>query len=135
MLRVMQALSRFLDGHLRPQAGVVVGKFSEQAEQRNAELLRPGLEMAIAAGEIVAGKALGAIRNFGTEMGVGRRDEVAPLPHQTAIGIVWERADLGHRPDRWARLGLLRRARRHPASLRPSQQPQGRQRGHTDGDA
>ena len=112
-----------------------MGKFSEQAEQRNAELLRPGLEMAIAAGEIVAGKTLRGIRNLGTDMGVGRRDEVAPLPHQAAIGIVRERADLGHGPDRWARLGVLRQARRHPASLGPCQQPQGRQRDHTDGDA
>ena len=129
----MQALSRFLDGHLRPQAGVVVGKFSEQAEQRNAELLRPGLEMAIAAGEIVAGKALGAIRNLGTDMGVGRRDEIAPGPHQPPIGVVRERADLGHGPDRRAGLGLLREARR--ASLGPCQQPQGRQRDYTDGPA
>jgi len=104
-----------------------VGKFSEQAEQRNAELLRPGLEMAIAAGEIVAGKALGGIRNLGTDMGVGRRDEVAPLPHQAAIGIVWERADLGYRPDRWARLGLLRQARGHHRATGPSQQPRERE--------
>jgi hypothetical protein len=43
-----------------------VGKFSEQAEQRDAELLRPSLEMAIAAGEIVAGKALGGVCNLWT---------------------------------------------------------------------
>src|SRR5262249_42413621 len=44
----------------------VAGEHPEQSEQRDAELLRSSLEMAIAG--IVAGKALGAIRNLWTDI-------------------------------------------------------------------
>ena len=47
-----------------PVRALYCGKLAEQSEQRNAELLRPGVEMAIAAGEIVAGKALRRIGNL-----------------------------------------------------------------------
>src|SRR5215471_4291355 len=56
-----------------------MGKRSEQPEQRNAELLRSGLEMAIAAGEIVAGKA--------TIYGYRRI--------YAGLARVWHRLDLG----------------------------------------
>src|SRR5262249_57828446 len=64
---------------------------------------------------LFAGKALGAIRNLRTDMGVGCRDEVAAAPHQAAVGIVRERADLGHGPDGSA--CVLREARRHRRPL------------------
>src|SRR5262249_11747375 len=121
-----------LDGHLRPRAGAVVGKRSQQPEQRDAELLRSGVEVAIAASEIVAGKALGAIRNLRTDMGVGRRDEVAPAPHQAAMGIVRELAALGHGPDSagWTSLlarnsSALRVPRAIPIATRTPARPSG----------
>src|SRR5262245_34490960 len=120
MLRVMQALRRSWMVISAPQAGAVARELSEQPEQRNAEFLRSGLKVAIATGEIVAGKAFGGIRNLGTNMGVGRRDQVAPALHQATMGIVRERPDLGHGPGLRAGLGLLRGGRRHPASLGPS---------------
>ncbi len=77
-----------LDRDLGPRTGAVARVFTEEAEERNAELLGTRLEMAIAAGEIVAGEALGAVRYLWTDVGVGRRDQVAPVAHQAAIGVI-----------------------------------------------
>jgi outer membrane lipoprotein SlyB len=50
--------------------------------------------MAVGAGEIVAGEALGGVGNLGPDMGVGRGDEIASPPHLLAGGIVRQRPDL-----------------------------------------
>jgi hypothetical protein len=42
-------------------------------------------------------------------MGVGRRDEVAPAPHEPAMSVIGQRADFRYRPD-W-RGDLLRTPR------------------------
>src|SRR6266545_2305546 len=75
--------------------------------------------MTTGAGEVVAGKALRAIRRLRTDIGVGGGDEVAPAPHQTAIGIVRQRADLRHGPDLLRQRRLLGEAQ----AARPSCHP------------
>ena len=51
-------------------------------------LLRAGLEMTVAAGEIVAGKPFGRIRHLRSNMSVGGGDQVAPVRHQAAMIVI-----------------------------------------------
>ncbi len=97
-----------LDGDFGAEPRAVGGKLTEQTEQRNAELLRAGLKMAIAASEIVAGVAVGAPGDFGADLGVGRGDEVAAAPHLATVRVVGQGANFRHGPDR----GVRRCARR-----------------------
>ena len=99
-----------LDRNLGASPRAVVRKVAVEPKDRQTEFLRPGFEMTVAARQIVAGKALRRIGDLRTDMRVCRGDQIAATPHQSAIIIVRQRADLGHRPDRvigWRRgLGM-----------------------------
>ena len=92
-----------LDRDLGARPRAVFGEFVIEAEDRQPEFFGPGLEVAIAASEIVAGIPLRRIADFRPDMGVGRRDEIAATPHQAAIIVVRQRANLGYGPDHAAR--------------------------------
>jgi hypothetical protein len=59
----------------------------------------PGFEVTIAAGKIIAGITLRRIADFRPNMGVGRSNEIAAMPHEATLAVVRQRADLWHGPD------------------------------------
>jgi hypothetical protein len=71
---------------------------AEQAEQRQAELLGARLQMAIAAGEVIARVALCRIGHVRADIGIGGGDEVAAFAHLQAMRVARQGADLGHGP-------------------------------------
>ena len=103
------------------RARVVARVFSEEAEQRNSELLCSRLEMAISAGEIVAGIAVGGIRHFRADIGIGGGNEITTAPDQAAVRVLRQSAHFRHGPDGRLRGGhtfAVRRTRRGTRPLR-----------------
>ena len=87
------------DGDFGAEAGAVLRKQLDQPEDRQAEFLHASFKVTVAAGEIVAGKPFGWIRHLRSDMGVGRGDQVAPAPHEAAMIVIGQCADLRHCPD------------------------------------
>ncbi len=84
-LRVMQEFTRSSIVISAPARALYLGNVVVEAEDRQPKSFCPGLEMAIAAGEIIAGIALRRIADFRPDMGVGRSDEIAAAPHEAAL--------------------------------------------------
>jgi hypothetical protein len=89
-----------LDRDLGTCPRAVTWKRVVEAEDRQPKSLRPGLEVAIATGQIIAGEALRRIADVRPDMSVGRGDEITATPHQAAVAIVGQSANFGHGPDR-----------------------------------
>jgi len=87
------------DGDLGPRARAVLRKLAIETEQRKRELPHARCEMAVGAGEIVAGIALRHVGDIGADMRIGGSDEITAPPDQKAVGIVGQRADLRDSPD------------------------------------
>ena len=98
--------------NLRARTRAIGGKIFRKPEDRQAEFLHAGVEMAVAAGEIIAGIALGLVEDVGADMGVGRDEEIAPAPHELAMRVIGQRADIGNRPELRTRRAEFLRPRR-----------------------
>ena len=57
------------------------------------------MEMAVAAGEIVAGIAISGIRDFRADMRVGRSDQITTSPDKPTLFVIGQGADFGHGPN------------------------------------
>src|SRR5262249_48459027 len=77
---------QLLDRDLGAFASAVAWKRVVEAEDRQPEALRAGLEMATAAGEITR-VALGRIADLRPDARVGRRSKIAAASHQTAVSV------------------------------------------------
>ncbi len=98
MLRVMQELMRPCSVISAP-ARAIGRKIFRESKERQAKFLHAGVEMAIAAGKIIARKALRGIGHVRTDMGIGRGDEIASAADEPAMRVIWQSADLRSRPE------------------------------------
>ena len=100
-------IDAFLQRDLRADARAIGGEILGESENRQSEFLHAGVEMAIAAGEVVARKALRGVGHVRPDMGISRGDEIAPVADQPAMRVVRQRVDLRNRPEFRARRAKL----------------------------
>ena len=92
-------IDAILDADLVSGTRTVLRKIAVEAEQGQSKFLSAGLKVAITAGKIIAGKALGLVRHIRTNIGVTGSDQVAAFADLKTMHVARQGTDFGHGPD------------------------------------
>ena len=98
-----------------PAARAVARELAERPNSAMPNFFVPASRWQLLQARLLPAKRFEAIGDLRTDMGIGRGDEIAPAPDLAGGGIVRQRADFRHGPDR--RRGL-RQAFAEPAEQR-----------------